>query len=89
MAPDVLDRIGGLIHDTFMSGTGRAFTVAGVVFVALVATLTSRGANREAGAGRGRQRSPPARSRTTSAALVEPAWPGLAAGGAPTSDTFA
>ncbi|MEI7033671.1 MFS transporter [Streptomyces pratensis] len=55
MTPDVVDRIGGVIHDTFMSGMGLAFTVAGCVAVvaALVATLTKRGANAEAGAGVG------------------------------------
>ncbi|MFE3380168.1 MFS transporter [Streptomyces anulatus] len=55
MTPDVIDRIGGVIHDTFMSGMGLAFTVAGVVAVvaAFVATLTKRGANAEAGAGVG------------------------------------
>lgn len=53
MTPDLIDRIGGVIHDTFMSGMGLAFTVAGVVAVvaAVVATLTKRGANAEAGAG--------------------------------------
>ncbi|WP_412104457.1 MFS transporter [Streptomyces anulatus] len=55
MTPGVIDRIGGVIHDTFMSGMGLAFTVAGVVAVvaAFVATLTKRGANAEAGAGVG------------------------------------
>ncbi|MFJ6610737.1 MFS transporter [Streptomyces sp. NPDC091289] len=55
MTPDIIDRIGGVIHDTFMSGMGLAFTVAGVVAViaAFVATLTKRGANAEAGAGVG------------------------------------
>ncbi|MEW1626133.1 MFS transporter [Streptomyces sp. NPDC089173] len=55
MTPDVIDTIGGVIHDTFMSGMGLAFTVAGVVatVAALVATLTKRGANAEAGAGVG------------------------------------
>ncbi|MFH9365296.1 MULTISPECIES: MFS transporter [Streptomyces] len=55
MTPDVIDRIGGVIHDTFMSGMGLAFTVAGIVAVvaAFVATLTKRGANAEAGAGVG------------------------------------
>ncbi|MEE1738582.1 MFS transporter [Streptomyces sp. BE147] len=55
MTPDVIDRIGGVIHDTFMSGMGLAFTVAGVVAVvaAVVATFTKRGANAEAGAGVG------------------------------------
>ncbi|MEU7277424.1 MFS transporter [Streptomyces sp. NPDC045431] len=53
MTPDMADRIGGVIHDTFMSGMGMAFTVAGLVAVvaALVATLTKRGENAEAGAG--------------------------------------
>ncbi|MFF9017308.1 MFS transporter [Streptomyces sp. NPDC014870] len=53
MTPDMLDRIGGVIHDTFLDGMGLAFTVAGVVAVvaALVATLTKRGENAEAGAG--------------------------------------
>ncbi|MFF9910586.1 MFS transporter [Streptomyces sp. NPDC013457] len=53
MTPDVLDTIGGVIHDTFLDGMGLAFTVAGVVAVvaALVAMLTKRGANAEAGAG--------------------------------------
>ncbi|MEE1753319.1 MFS transporter [Streptomyces sp. SP18CS02] len=53
MTPDMLDRISGVIHDTFMSGMGLAFTVAGAVAVvaALVATLTKRGENAEAGAG--------------------------------------
>ncbi|MFJ6442009.1 MFS transporter [Streptomyces sp. NPDC091649] len=55
MTPDIVDRIGGVIHDTFMSGMGLAFTVAGVVAVvaAFVATLTKRGENAEAGAGVG------------------------------------
>lgn len=55
MTPDVIDTIGGVIHDTFMSGMGLAFTVAGSVAVvaALVATLTKRGENAEAGAGVG------------------------------------
>ncbi|MFJ4961030.1 Antiseptic resistance protein [Streptomyces sp. ADI96-02] len=55
MTPDVIDRIGGVIHDTFTSGMGLAFTVAGIVAVvaALVATLTKRGENAEAGAGMG------------------------------------
>jgi hypothetical protein len=53
MTPDMVTRIGDVIHDTFMSGMGLAFTVAGVVAVvaALVATLTKRGENAEAGAG--------------------------------------
>ncbi|MFH9293579.1 MFS transporter [Streptomyces sp. NPDC017520] len=55
MTPDVIDTIGGVIHDTFMSGMGLAFTVAGIVAViaAFVATLTKRGENAEAGAGVG------------------------------------
>ncbi|WP_406860707.1 MFS transporter [Streptomyces sp. HUAS MG47] len=53
MTPDLLASIGKVIHDTFMSGMGLAFTVAGVVAVvaALVAMLTKRGENAEAGAG--------------------------------------
>ncbi|MEU7007195.1 MFS transporter [Streptomyces sp. NPDC046332] len=53
MTPDVFDKIGGVIHETFLDGMGLAFTVAGVVAVvaALVATLTKRGENAEAGAG--------------------------------------
>ncbi|WP_405653505.1 MFS transporter [Streptomyces sp. RK9] len=49
----VLGTITDVVHDTFMSGMGVAFTVAGVVGViaAVVATLTKRGANAEAGAG--------------------------------------
>ncbi|WP_051852887.1 hypothetical protein [Streptomyces aureocirculatus] len=48
-----LGRITDVMHDTFMSGMGVAFTVAGVVGViaAVVATLTKRGVNVEAGAG--------------------------------------
>ncbi|MFJ9889644.1 MFS transporter [Streptomyces sp. NPDC091287] len=55
MTPDVIDGIGKVIHDTFMSGMGLAFTVAGSVAVvaAFVATLTKRGENAEAGAGVG------------------------------------
>ncbi|MEW2070580.1 MFS transporter [Streptomyces sp. NPDC007346] len=55
MTPDVIGVISSVIHDTFMSGMGLAFTVAGCVGVvaALVATLTKRGANAEAGAGVG------------------------------------
>ncbi|WP_318211009.1 MULTISPECIES: MFS transporter [unclassified Streptomyces] len=51
MTPDLLQQITGVIHDTFLDGMGLAFTVAGVVAVvaALVATLTKRGANAEAG----------------------------------------
>ncbi|MEU8518310.1 MFS transporter [Streptomyces sp. NPDC048577] len=53
MTPQLVDSITGVIHDTFMDGMGLAFTVAGVVAVvaALVATLTKRGENAEAGAG--------------------------------------
>ncbi|MCP3821192.1 MFS transporter [Streptomyces sp. A3M-1-3] len=53
MTPDLTDRIGTVIHDTFMSGMGLAFTVAGVVAViaAVVALFTKRGTNAEAGAG--------------------------------------
>ncbi|MBT2504977.1 MFS transporter [Streptomyces sp. ISL-98] len=49
----VAEAITSVAHDTFVSGMGLAFTVAGVVAVvaALVATLTKRGANAEAGAG--------------------------------------
>ncbi|KUF20059.1 MFS transporter [Streptomyces silvensis] len=49
----VFGRITDVVHDTFMSGMGVAFTVAGVVGViaAVVATLTKRGANAEAAAG--------------------------------------
>ncbi len=55
MTPDIVESIGGVIHDTFMSGMGLAFTVAGIVAVvaAFVATLTKRGENAEAGAGVG------------------------------------
>ncbi|MFF9064832.1 MULTISPECIES: MFS transporter [unclassified Streptomyces] len=51
MTPDVFQQITGVIHDTFLDGMGLAFTVAGVVAVvaALVATLTKRGENAEAG----------------------------------------
>ncbi|MET9951653.1 MFS transporter [Streptomyces sp. NPDC006339] len=53
MTPDMLSAIGKVIHETFLQGMGLAFTVAGAVAVvaALVATLTKRGANAEAGAG--------------------------------------
>jgi EmrB/QacA subfamily drug resistance transporter len=53
MTPDLVTKIGDVIHDTFMSGMGLAFTVAGIVAVvaALVAVLTKRGENAEAGAG--------------------------------------
>ncbi|MEU4065374.1 MFS transporter [Streptomyces wedmorensis] len=51
MTPDLFDKISGVIHDTFLDGMGLAFTVAGGVAVvaALVATLTKRGENAEAG----------------------------------------
>ena len=51
MTPDLFDKISGVSHDTFLDGMGLAFTVAGGVAVvaALVATLTKRGANAEAG----------------------------------------
>ncbi|MFJ2769802.1 MFS transporter [Streptomyces sp. NPDC087300] len=51
----VLTKITDAVHDTFMSGMGLAFTVAGIVAViaAFVATLTKKGANAEAGAGVG------------------------------------
>ncbi|MEU4081163.1 MFS transporter [Streptomyces venezuelae] len=55
MTPDLFQQITGVIHDTFLDGMGLAFTVAGAVAVvaALVATLTKRGANAEAGGGMG------------------------------------
>ncbi|MFF2652002.1 MFS transporter [Streptomyces sp. NPDC058045] len=55
MTSQVLAKVTSVVHDTFISGMGLAFTVAGVVAViaALVATLTKRGANAEAGAGAG------------------------------------
>lgn len=51
----ILAKITDVVHDTFMSGMGLAFTVAGVVAViaAFVAVLTKRGANADAGAGVG------------------------------------
>ncbi|RFU86202.1 MFS transporter [Streptomyces triticagri] len=53
--PDIIDKIGGVIHDTFMSGMHLAFVTAGVVAViaAGVALLTKRGSNADAGAGVG------------------------------------
>ncbi|MEU2434067.1 MFS transporter [Streptomyces sp. NPDC007861] len=57
VAPDtpqpVAAQIAGVAHDTFMSGMGLAFTVAGIVAVvaAGVALFTKRGENAEAGAG--------------------------------------
>ncbi|MFF6868990.1 MULTISPECIES: MFS transporter [unclassified Streptomyces] len=53
MTPDLVQTITGVIHDTFLDGMGLAFTVAGVVAVvaAVVALLTKRGENAEAGMG--------------------------------------
>nr|WSW69424.1 MFS transporter [Streptomyces sp. NBC_00995] len=53
--PDVAGKIVGVAHDTFVSGMSTAFMVAGIVAVvaALVATLTKRGENAEAGMGGG------------------------------------
>ncbi len=53
MTPELASAIGTVIHDTFMSGMGLAFTVAGVVAVvaAGVATLARRGANADAAGG--------------------------------------
>jgi MFS family permease len=53
--PEVAAKIAGVAHDTFVSGMSTAFMFAGIVAVvaALVATLTKRGANAEAGAGAG------------------------------------
>ncbi|MGW1224669.1 MFS transporter [Streptomyces sp. NPDC001478] len=53
--PEVAGKIVGVAHDTFVSGMSTAFMVAGIVAVvaALVATLTKRGENAEAGAGAG------------------------------------
>ncbi|MER7914314.1 MFS transporter, partial [Streptomyces sp. NPDC096068] len=53
MTPDLAQTITGVIHDTFLDGMGLAFTVAGVVAVvaAVVALLTKRGENAEAGMG--------------------------------------
>ncbi|MFJ5550563.1 MFS transporter [Streptomyces sp. NPDC093225] len=47
--------VADVVHDTFVSGMGLAFTVAGTValLAAAVAALTKRGANAEAGAGMG------------------------------------
>ncbi|KWT57443.1 tetracenomycin C resistance and export protein [Streptomyces albus subsp. albus] len=55
MTPQIVDRIGTAVHDTFVSGMGLAFTVACAVSVvaAVVALFTKRGANAEAGAGVG------------------------------------
>ncbi|MBD0747147.1 MFS transporter [Streptomyces sp. CBMA152] len=53
--PQVAGRIAGVAHDTFVSGMSTAFMVAGIVaaLAALVAMLTKRGENAEAGAGAG------------------------------------
>ncbi|KOX30792.1 MULTISPECIES: MFS transporter [unclassified Streptomyces] len=53
MTPDLVQTITGVIHETFLDGMGLAFTVAGVVAVvaAVVALLTKRGENAEAGMG--------------------------------------
>lgn len=53
--PEVAGKIADVAHDTFVSGMSTAFMVAGIVSViaALVATLTKRGDNAEAGAGAG------------------------------------
>ncbi|MFD8691872.1 MFS transporter [Streptomyces sp. NPDC059651] len=53
--PDIAGKIVGVAHDTFLSGMSTAFMVAGIVAViaALVATLTKRGENAEAGVGAG------------------------------------
>ena len=55
MTKVLLGRITGVIHDTFITGMGLAFTVAGIVAVvaAGVAVLTKRGKNADAGAGVG------------------------------------
>ncbi|OKI35697.1 tetracenomycin C resistance and export protein [Streptomyces sp. TSRI0281] len=53
--PEIAAKIAGVAHDTFVSGMSTAFMVSGIVAVvaALVAMLTKRGANAEAGAGVG------------------------------------
>ncbi|MBD0707991.1 MULTISPECIES: MFS transporter [unclassified Streptomyces] len=55
VTPELFQTITKVIHDTFLDGMGLAFTVAGGVAVvaALVATLTKRGENAEAGGGMG------------------------------------
>ncbi|WP_255951506.1 MFS transporter [Streptomyces odontomachi] len=55
MTPQVLGKITGVVHDTFLTGMGLAFTVAGVVavFAAAVAVFTKRGAHTPEGAGAG------------------------------------
>ncbi|MDI3405854.1 MFS transporter [Streptomyces cavernicola] len=49
----VIEQIGGVVQDTFLSGMHLAFVTAGVVaaVAALVAVFTKRGANAEAGGG--------------------------------------
>ncbi|MEV6316214.1 MFS transporter [Streptomyces sp. NPDC051776] len=53
--PAIAAKITDVAHDTFVSGMGLSFTVAGVVAVlaALIATLTKRGENAQPGAGGG------------------------------------
>lgn len=53
MTPELLDQIGGVIHDTFLSGMHLAFTVAGIVatVATVVAVFTKRGENAETAAG--------------------------------------
>ncbi|MFE6762314.1 MFS transporter [Streptomyces sp. NPDC057689] len=53
--PEIAGKITAVAHDTFVSGMSTAFMVAGIVAViaALVATLTKRGENAEAGMGGG------------------------------------
>ncbi|MCX5140053.1 MFS transporter [Streptomyces sp. NBC_00338] len=53
--PEIAGKIAGVAHHTFVSGMSTAFMVAGIVAViaALVATLTKRGENAEAGVGAG------------------------------------
>ncbi|MGP3979759.1 MFS transporter [Streptomyces sp. KR80] len=53
--PPLVGRITDVAHETFVSGMGLSFTVAGVIAVAaaLVAMLTKRGENADAGAGAG------------------------------------
>lgn len=53
MTPDVFDKITGVMQDTFVSGMGLAFLVAGAVAVvaAFVAIKTKRGDNADAAGG--------------------------------------
>ncbi|MGW7412998.1 MFS transporter [Streptomyces sp. NPDC054863] len=53
MTPDAFKTVSGVIHDTFVSGMGFAFSIAGGVAVvaALVAFFTKRGANADAAGG--------------------------------------